>query len=78
MTQVDAVDRQLVLALQEGLPLDPEPWAQVARMSGLDEAAVVARLRAAGATVVGTTKLHEFAFGVTGINEWDGTAANPD
>ena len=45
MTQVDAVDRQLVLALQEGLPLDPEPWAQVARMSGLDEAAVVARLR---------------------------------
>ncbi|MEZ5235285.1 MAG: amidase [Acidimicrobiia bacterium] len=41
------------------------------------DAAVVARLRAAGATVVGTTKLHEFAFGVTGINEWDGTAANP-
>ncbi|MEZ5266155.1 MAG: amidase family protein [Acidimicrobiales bacterium] len=27
--------------------------------------------------MVGTTKLHEFAFGVTGINEWDGTAANP-
>ncbi|MCC6435038.1 MAG: amidase [Acidimicrobiales bacterium] len=41
------------------------------------DAAVVAALRAAGAAVVGTTKLHEFAFGVSGINEWDGTAANP-
>ena len=41
------------------------------------DAPVVAALRAAGAVLVGTTKLHEFAFGVTGINAWDGTAANP-
>ena len=41
------------------------------------DAAVVATLRAAGAVVAGSTKLHEFAFGVTGINPYDGTAANP-
>ena len=41
------------------------------------DAAVVASLRAAGAALVGTTKLHEFAFGVTGINTFEGSAANP-
>lgn len=41
------------------------------------DAAVVATLRRAGAVLVGTTKLHEFAFGVSGINAHDGTAANP-
>jgi Asp-tRNA(Asn)/Glu-tRNA(Gln) amidotransferase A subunit family amidase len=41
------------------------------------DAAALAALRQAGAVLVGTTKLHEFAFGVTGVNAWDGTAANP-
>ncbi len=41
------------------------------------DAPVVATLRAAGAVIVGATKLHEFAFGVTGRNATDGTAANP-
>jgi Asp-tRNA(Asn)/Glu-tRNA(Gln) amidotransferase A subunit family amidase len=41
------------------------------------DAAAVAALRQAGALLVGTTKLHEFAFGVTGVNAWEGTAANP-
>jgi Asp-tRNA(Asn)/Glu-tRNA(Gln) amidotransferase A subunit family amidase len=41
------------------------------------DAPPVARLRAAGAQLVGTTKLHEFAFGVTGVNTVDRTAANP-
>jgi len=41
------------------------------------DAPVVAALRAAGAVLVGTTKLHEFAFGVSGINGFEGTAANP-
>ena len=45
MNSVEAVDRELVLALQNGLPLDPEPWAAVARRTGIDEATVVARLR---------------------------------
>jgi aspartyl-tRNA(Asn)/glutamyl-tRNA(Gln) amidotransferase subunit A len=42
-----------------------------------DDAAGVARLRAAGAVVVGTTHLHEIAFGATGVNPAFGTPANP-
>lgn len=41
------------------------------------DAPVVTALRSAGATVVGATKLHEFAFGVTGSNAVDGTPTNP-
>jgi aspartyl-tRNA(Asn)/glutamyl-tRNA(Gln) amidotransferase subunit A len=41
------------------------------------DAAVVARLRAAGAVVVGTTHLHELAFGPTGVNPMFGTPTNP-
>lgn len=41
------------------------------------DATVVARLRAAGAIVVGTTHLHEFAFGPTGVNPGLGTPVNP-
>ena len=41
------------------------------------DATVVARLRAAGATLVGTTHLHEFAFGPTGVNPALGTPVNP-
>ena len=41
------------------------------------DAPVVTAMRSAGAVVVGATKLHEFAFGVTGINAVDGTPTNP-
>lgn len=41
------------------------------------DAPVVVALRRAGALVVGATKLHEFAFGVTGLNDIDGTPRNP-
>jgi aspartyl-tRNA(Asn)/glutamyl-tRNA(Gln) amidotransferase subunit A len=41
------------------------------------DAPVVARLRAAGAVVIGTTHLHELAFGPTGVNPALGTPANP-
>ena len=83
MTQVDAVDRQLVLALQEGLPLDPEPWAQVARMSGLDEAAVVARLRdmqKRGAIRRIAAVPNHFKMGMTanGMSVWDVDDAEVD
>ena len=40
------------------------------------EATVVARLRAAGAVIVGTTHLHELAFGPTGVNPELGTPRN--
>jgi amidase len=36
----------------------------------------VAQLLAAGCRIVGKTNLHEFAYGVTGINDWTGTPLN--
>jgi aspartyl-tRNA(Asn)/glutamyl-tRNA(Gln) amidotransferase subunit A len=41
------------------------------------DATVVRRLRAAGAVVIGTTHLHEFAYGPTGVNPSLGTPVNP-
>ncbi|MEM7092125.1 MAG: amidase [Actinomycetota bacterium] len=40
-------------------------------------APIVTRLEAAGAVALGTVTMHEFAFGVTGVNAWSGTAPNP-
>jgi len=42
-----------------------------------EDAAVVVRLRAAGAIVLGKTHLHEFAYGVTSNNVYFGAAHNP-
>lgn len=41
------------------------------------DAAVVERLKAAGAIIVGKTNLHEFAYGVTSTNPHYGTVRNP-
>src|ERR1700674_359406 len=41
------------------------------------DAAVVARLRAAGAVIFGKANLHEFAYGVSTANPWWGVAHNP-
>lgn len=41
------------------------------------DATVVARLRAAGALLIGKTNMHEFGLGVTGINPHYGPARNP-
>lgn len=40
-------------------------------------AAVVQSLLEAGCRIVGKTNMHELAYGVTGINRWSGTPANP-
>jgi amidase len=40
-------------------------------------AAVVRALLEAGCRIVGKTNLHELAYGLTGINAWSGTPANP-
>src|SRR3989449_6354781 len=42
-----------------------------------EDAPVVARLRAAGAVIVGKTGLHEFAYGVTNANPHTGSVRNP-
>lgn len=41
------------------------------------DAAVVSRLRQAGALIFGKTNLHEFAYGVSNANPWWGVARNP-
>ena len=50
--------------------------SRLAQPAGND-AACLAGLRAAGARIVGRTALHELAYGITGINAWQGTATNP-
>jgi aspartyl-tRNA(Asn)/glutamyl-tRNA(Gln) amidotransferase subunit A len=41
------------------------------------DAAVVRRLRSAGAVLIGTTNMHEFASGVTSVNPFFGPSKNP-
>ena len=41
---IDATDRKLIAATQGGLPLTPEPYAEVAGWLGLSEAEVISRL----------------------------------
>jgi len=50
--------------------------ALAAHRPGAD-AGAVARLRAAGAALVGTTNLHELSFGITGDNAHTGATRNP-
>jgi Asp-tRNA(Asn)/Glu-tRNA(Gln) amidotransferase A subunit family amidase len=59
-----------------GHPLTAGTRALEARIQDHD-APVVARLRAAGALIVGTTNLHELAFGVTSANPHFGHVQNP-
>ncbi len=41
---IDAIDRRLILATQEGLPLTPRPYHAIAESLGLDPEQVMARL----------------------------------
>ena len=41
------------------------------------DAACLAGARAAGARLVGRTAMHELAYGISGINAWQGTPTNP-
>jgi aspartyl-tRNA(Asn)/glutamyl-tRNA(Gln) amidotransferase subunit A len=59
-----------------GYPLTAGTKAIEARMQQRD-APVVARLRAAGALIVGTTNLHELAFGINSANPHFGHVQNP-
>jgi len=44
MTPPDDLDRRIVLATQDGLPLVAAPYAEVAAQVGATEAEVIARL----------------------------------
>jgi Asp-tRNA(Asn)/Glu-tRNA(Gln) amidotransferase A subunit family amidase len=60
-----------------GLPLGAGTRARAGAPASPADAGVVARLRGAGAVVLGTVALHELAFGTTGINDQVGFPVNP-
>lgn len=64
------------LMLVKGMPLSAGSNAMQAEVATRD-AEVVARLRRAGAVVVGLANLHEFAYGITSDNPRFGRVVNP-
>jgi Asp-tRNA(Asn)/Glu-tRNA(Gln) amidotransferase A subunit family amidase len=60
-----------------GLPLRAGSRVRAGVAPERSDAPIVRALRQAGAIFIGTTALHEFAFGVTGVNRHTGTPANP-
>lgn len=80
---IDAIDRRLIAATQGGLPLTPEPYAEVAEWLGLSEADVTARLaalKAAGIIRRIALAPNHFALGLTanGMSVWDVDDARAD
>lgn len=76
MTPLDAVDRRIVQATQAGLPLTPQPYAEVAAMLGLTEAEVIDRIASMqerGIIRRIAIAPHHYALGMTanGMSVWD-------
>jgi len=72
----------MVLAVKDlvavaGVPLGAGSRSRAGAPPEPRDAAVVAALRAAGATVAGTVALHELAFGVSGVNDELGFPPHP-
>jgi len=80
---LDATDRRLVMATQAGLPLEPEPYAAVARVLGMAPEEVLRRLRrmldAGVIRRIGAVPNH-YALGVraNGMSVWDVDDARVD
>ena len=69
------------IAVKEELDAVPYPTtvgtAFLGRRPASRDATVVARLRAAGALIIGKANMHEIGIGVTGLNAHHGTPRNP-
>ena len=70
-------------AIKDLLAIEGRPVmaGSAVREDATDETAtapIISMLEALGAVAVGTVTLHEFAFGVTGVNPFAGTAVNPN
>ncbi|SLN44510.1 hypothetical protein PEL8287_02263 [Roseovarius litorisediminis] len=73
---IDATDRRIIAATQGGLPLVPEPYAQIAEDLGIEEAALCTRLRAMqdrGVIRRIAVAPNHYALGMTanGMSVWD-------
>ena len=73
---IDATDRELIAATQQGLPLTPSPYAEIASRLGLAEEEVIGRLAALKARgIIRRIALapNHYALGVTanGMSVWD-------
>jgi len=73
---MDGIDRQIILATQSGLPLEPQPYHAVARQVGVPPEEVMARMRRMLATGmirrIGAVPNH-YALGykANGMTVWD-------
>ena len=74
--KVDKTDRAIIAATQKGLPLTPDPWAEVAEKTGIAKDEVLARMRAmAGAGIIrriGVVPNHyKLGWTANGMSVWD-------
>ena len=73
---MDGIDRQIILATQSGLPLEPQPYHAIARQVGVTPEEVMARMRRMLATGmirrIGAVPNH-YALGykANGMTVWD-------
>ncbi|MEW5939902.1 MAG: amidase [Chloroflexota bacterium] len=69
------------VAVKEELDMTPYPTtvgtAFLGKSPAAEDATVVARVRAAGALLIGKANMHEIGIGVTGLNAHHGTTRNP-
>ncbi len=73
---LDRTDRDIVAALQEGLPLVAEPYAQVAADLGMDEAVLIRRLDAMKARgvirrIAAAPNHYRLGMTANGMTVWD-------
>ena len=69
------------VAVKDEIDMTPYPTSVgtsfLGKAPAVEDATVVARMRAAGALLIGKTNMHEIGINVTGLNPHHGTARNP-
>ncbi|MFZ1725238.1 MAG: AsnC family transcriptional regulator [Albidovulum sp.] len=73
---LDAIDRQIIAATQQGLPLVTEPFKAVADQIGLSEQALIARLSQLKSTgvirrIAAATNHYKLGMTANGMTVWD-------
>jgi DNA-binding Lrp family transcriptional regulator len=76
MAKLDAIDRELIRATQEGLPLEPRPYHAIGERLGLSGAEVMTRLRrmmANGAIrrIAAVPNHYALGYRANGMTVWD-------